>query len=109
MPGGEDAVMKAWQRLTCYPQMPGHEAAVLNLYPAVVIIQRGEIERIAHHLAPVLPSHQYVMIIVVVQASDMFGEGRRTVMVDAAALIFGIEIVIPVVNINILTPIIIVL
>ena len=51
--------------------MPGHKAVILHLNPAILIIEGRTVEGIAHHLAPMLPSGQNVVIIIIVNTTYM--------------------------------------
>ena len=53
--------------------MPCQKAVVLHIYLIVGVVDGRAIEGIAHHLAPMLPSGQNVVIIIIVNTTYMVG------------------------------------
>ena len=72
--------------------MESHEAVVFHLDRAIFVIDGRKIERIAHHLSPMLPARRDVMVVEIVATADMILEGRIVVMIDSTTLVFRIDI-----------------
>ena len=72
--------------------MKGHKPIVLHLDITIAIINRREVERIAHHLSPMLPARTEIMVIEIVLSANMVLPSCIVVMVNRTALIFCIKI-----------------
>lgn len=88
----EGTIGEAVGRLPVEAQMIGHESGVLQIKAAVGVVDGGAVERISHHLPPMLPARIDVVVVVVVTACDVVAHGGRTVVVDGAALVLGVQV-----------------
>ena len=73
--------------------MPRHEAVVLHRDDTrVVVVQRREVQRVAHHHAPVLPTGLLAVVVVLVATGDMGADVLAVVVIDGTALVFRVQI-----------------
>ena len=84
--------MKRCRRLSAHAEMPGHKAIVGHPDTTIVIIERRTVERITHHLPPMLPACIEMVVVIVVAPHQMSVQISRMVVIDRSALILGIEI-----------------
>ena len=71
-------------------KMESHKTVVLHIDATVLVVDRRAIERVSHHLSPVLPSWIYAVVVVIVGTAYMVMDYRRVVVVNRTALVFGI-------------------
>jgi hypothetical protein len=92
LPRSQDTIVETGKWLSTDTQVPSLESVIFHLNPAIVVIERRKIERIARYLSPMFPSHQDIMVVVFIDASDVVWERRGTIVIDRTTLIFRIEI-----------------
>ena len=80
--------MKIVVRIACQSDMPGGETVILHHNRTVLIIKRRQIERIAHHLSPMLPTSKQIMIVVVIASRNLITDCWGMIMIDRTSLIF---------------------
>ena len=71
LPCGEQTVSEIGSGFTSNTQVPCHKAVVFYSHFVVGIVDRGAIQRIAHHLSPMLPSRENMVVVVIVMTSDV--------------------------------------
>ena len=90
----EQAVAYGGSGLSLDAEMVGLEAVAGEGERTVARIEGRGIEGIAHGLTPVLVAGVEVVVVVVVHTADLVGYLRGLVVVDGAALVGGVEILV---------------
>lgn len=85
LPTHEQSITQTRHRRSLYAHVPRHEAVVFHAQGVVSVIGRRTVERVAHHLSPMLHAHVVAVVVIVVAATDVVGYRRRAVVIHGAA------------------------
>ena len=90
--GGESAVGEARGGRAVDAQMPCYEAVVVDVQSSVGVVYGRTVERIAHHLSPVLIARIDAVVVIVVDAGYLVADVLRVVVVVGATLVFCVDV-----------------